>query len=118
MTRRAQDNTKALDAFIAKKACVDAARFARKTMNLRACDRVRACVRPALCGLPSAAGRYGDLRIGPKSEMRARSSRLLSGCSNPDLLDRFARTVPCLPHNSCDRGLSQCSLAVTPSVAV
>jgi len=50
-----------------KKACVDAARFARKIMNLRACDRVRACVRPSLCGLPSAAGRYGDLRIGSKS---------------------------------------------------
>ena len=54
-------------------------------MNLRACDRVRACGRPSLCGLPSAAGRYGDLRIGPKSEIRALRSRLLSGCSDPDL---------------------------------
>lgn len=29
-----------------KQACVGAARFARKIMNLCACDRVRACVRP------------------------------------------------------------------------
>jgi hypothetical protein len=56
---------------VTKQACVGAARFARKIMNLRACDRVRACVRPLMHGSSSAAGRYGDARIGSKSKVRA-----------------------------------------------
>ena len=57
------------------------------------CDRVRSCVRPGRCGLPHAAGRYGDARTRCRSVQRAR--RLgLPFCFSRSGSDRsFALTV-------------------------
>jgi hypothetical protein len=55
-------------------------------------DRVRSCVRPLMCGLSSAAGQDGDLRIGSKSSTRAQGSVGRSGFPGPDLVDRCAHS--------------------------
>ena len=55
-------------------------------------DRVRSCVRPLMCGLSSAAGQDGDLRIGSKSSTRAQGSAGRSGFPGPDLVDRCAHS--------------------------
>ena len=40
----------------------------KRYLPFKAYDRVRTSVRPQIAALPEAAGRYGDLQIGSKSE--------------------------------------------------
>jgi hypothetical protein len=42
----------------------------QEASSFKAYDRVRTSVRPQIAARPEAAGRYGDLQIGSKSEQR------------------------------------------------
>src|SRR3546814_14164080 len=55
-------------------------------------ERVRSSVRPLNAAFSEAAGRYGDLRIRPKSFNRAQRSRHFTGFPDPDLFAHFAHS--------------------------
>lgn len=66
-------------------------------LRLRACDRVRSCVRPVM-RLRGAAGRHGDTRIRRKSTRRASRSWSLGAFPDPDQTDHLPLTFTTSSH--------------------
>jgi hypothetical protein len=59
-------------------------------LPFKAYDRVRTSVRPQIATRPEAAGRYGDLRIGSKSEQRVFHSERFTGFPESRSVRSFA----------------------------
>jgi len=96
------------------RSCVDAPGHASGFRTVRACDRVRPCVRPAVAALIMAAGRYGDTRIGGRSFLRALGLRGARCLSQPGSGRSCALTVRRPPHTPDGPGRNGMSSRITP----
>lgn len=79
-------------------------RWCRWFLNGLRCDRVRSCIRPLVAAIDTAAGRYGDARIGCRPTDRARWLRHKHCALHPWFCGSFVLGIQRPPYTSGAQG--------------